>query len=166
MNQATRFRAAPVIAIAGSVLLTAGLAFGCFGTRLRVGVPPDDEGMAVAAYALGYYMEERAGVEPEFVLTTLDPTPDFDAARVDVVLAPVHLPPPASAIVREGGNIPGVGPTRFWVRPDVIDDLRFTLVDRALDRLPALYGSKEYRASLGSGTNPKQTARQAVFRAD
>ncbi len=150
---------------AAAVLAAAGVVCACFGNRLRIGVP-DGRAGALAAYALGYYLEERAGVEPEFVAVAGDPVAPFQAHAVDVVVVPADRPAPAGAVVRGAGEIPGVGPARFWLRPEVPDDLRFSLVARALGRVPALYASGPYRDAAAGGAEPRPAARQAVLRAD
>ena len=153
------------VLVVAAALAAAGVAWACFGNRLRIGVP-DDRAGALAAYALGYYLEERAGVEPEFVPLDPDVAGPFSAHSVDVVVVPADRPAPAVAVVRDAGTIPGVGPARFWVRPEVPDDLRFSLVERALGRVPALYGSGPYRDALGGAASPRPAARTAVLRAD
>ncbi len=154
----------PVL-VAVAALAAAGVAWACFGNRLRIGVP-DGRAGALAAYALGYYLEERAGVEPEFVAVAGDPVAPFQAHAVDLVVVPRDRAAPDGAVVRDAGAVPGLGPARFWVRPEVPEDLRFSLVERALGRIPALYASGPYREAEAGGGEPRPAARQAVLRAD
>ena len=145
--------------------LSAAPAGACFGTRLRVGVPADDPG-ALAAFAIGYYVEEKTGIEPEFV--ELDGAPQQAVAdhAVDLVLVAEDATPPATAEVRGAGTVPGLGPARFWLHPEVLDDLRFFTVERALGRAGALFASPAYAAAAASGDAPRKAARQAVLRAE
>lgn len=131
----------------------------CFGTRLRVGVPSQPRG-ALAAYAAGYFVQEKTGIEPEF----------FDAGEaalaagtVDLLLAPAAAAPPGGAASRPAGDVPGLGPARVWLRGEVLDDLRFFTVDRALGLLPAFFSSAGYRQAVQSGAPPRKAARKAVL---
>jgi len=142
--------------------LAAAPALGCFGTRLKVGVVADPA-QALAAYATGYWVEEKTGVAPEFVPLDGDPNRSLLAGDVDLFLT-TSSTDPAGAEVREAGDVPGLGKARFCIRKDVLDDLRFFTVSRALARMPEFFGSDPYAAAVGS-PSPKKAARQAVHRA-
>ncbi|GAB4265138.1 MAG: hypothetical protein Kow0092_17210 [Deferrisomatales bacterium] len=142
-----------------------GPAWSCFGQRLKVGVPPGRAG-ALAAYAAGYFVEEKTGIEPEFVALSGQPGPALLDRRVDLVLVAEAAEPPGGVAVRPAGEVPGLGRCRFWLHPDVLDDLRFFTVDRSLGRAPALFGSPAYRELAGSSRPPRSAARQAVLRLD
>lgn len=160
-------RGAVAFAMLGAVLwgLAAAPAGACFGTRLRVGVPTAGPG-ALAAFAIGYYVEEKTGIEPEFVELAGAPQQAVADHAVDLVLAAEDAAPPAVATVRTAGDVPGLGPTRFWIHPEVLDDLRFFTVERALGRAKALFASPAYAAAAASGDAPRRAARQAVLHAE
>lgn len=133
----------------------------CFGTHLRVaalvGAAP---ARALAAYAAGYFIQEKTGIEPEFV--------DAGEAaltenRADLALVAADARPPRGVVTRPAGAVPGLGPCQWWLRADVLDDLRFTTVDRAIARLPAFFASAAYREALQSSAPPKKAARKAVL---
>ena len=139
--------------------------FACFGTRLRVAVDPAPEA-AVACYAAGYYVEEKTGIEPEFVPVDEISSDALRRGKIDLYLARAVAPVPEGLTTRPAGAIPGLGPAQFWIRPDVLDDLRFFTVDRALGRLAEFYASPAYQEAHRSAAPPKKAARQAVLRAD
>ncbi len=139
--------------------------WGCFGTELRVGFAAGDPGIALAGYAAGFYVEEKTGIPPEFVLLEEDPAAALVAGRVDLVLAPATLPAPEGVPVRDAGRLGDGRALRIWIRADVLDDLRFFTVDRAIGLVPQFYASTAFRAAEGDGA-PKQAARRAVLRAD
>jgi len=143
-------------------VLAASPALACFGTRLKVGVAADPA-QALAAYATGYWVEEKTGVAPEFVPLDGDPLRALLAGDVDLFLTTAGTDP-AEAEIRQAGDVPGLGQAHFWIRKDVLDDLRFFTVSRALERMPELFGSDHYTAAVGS-PSPKKAARQAVHRA-
>ncbi len=148
-------------------MLSAGLggqAEACFGARLRVGVSGDGA-QALASYAAGYYVEEKTGIEPEFVDVDGNPAAALAAESVDVFLT-ADRSVPEGVVVRDAGSVPGFGAGRFWVREGVLDDLRFFTVDRALERLPSFYGSEAFDEASRSRDAPRKAARQAVHRAD
>ncbi len=156
-----RARQGAALLLAGAVLAAAVPAAACFGTRLRVGVPPG-RGWALAAYATGYYVEEKAGVEPEFVPAD-DPAAALAEERVDLVLAPAGGPTPPGAVARPVGQVPGLGRIQYWVREAVLEDLRYFLVDRALGRVGELFGSRAYARALAGQEPPRRAARRAVL---
>ncbi len=137
--------------------VTAGSAWGCFGPRLRVGVVPE---VALAAYVFGYYLEERAGTRVEFV-DTADPGAALLGDRADVVVVPAGRAPPEGVETRPGGEVAGFGPVVFWLRPQVFEDLRLTLVERALGKVPPLWTSGPFRSA--GDRPPKAVARQVVL---
>ncbi|MDF1553951.1 MAG: hypothetical protein P1P84_12855 [Deferrisomatales bacterium] len=145
--------------------LAAAPAEACFGARLRVGVPSAGAG-ALAAFAIGYYVEEKTGIEPEFVELAGTPQQAIAEHAVDLVLAAEDVPPPALAEVRMAGDVPGLGPARFWLHPEVLDDLRFFTVERVLGRAGKLFASPAYAAAVASEGAARQAARQAVLRAE
>jgi len=151
----------------GLLGVTAGFGGGaeaCFGARLRVGVS-GDAAQALASYAAGYYVEEKTGIEPEFVDVAGNPVEALVAEAVDVLLA-TDQAAPEGVVVRDAGSVPGFGAGRFWVREGVLDDLRFFTVDRALQQLPGFYGSEAFAEASRSRDAPRKAARQAVHRAD
>ncbi len=156
-----RTRRGAAVLLMGAVLAAAGPAAACFGTRLRVGVPPGRL-WALAAYATGYYVEEKAGVEPEFVRVE-DPAAALGEVRVDLVLVPAGTPTPSGAVARPAGEVPGLGGIQYWVREAVLEDLRYFLVDRALGRVGELFGSNAYARAAAGGGDPQKAARNAVL---
>ncbi len=164
-----RGRAIPLfrfaIGLAAALLLVATPALGCFGARLRIGVP-GEPASALASYAAGYFIEEKTGIEPEFVEVGVEPHSAFDAGRFDLFLAPGSVPSPEGATLRPAGTIPGVGPARFWIHPEVLDDLRFYTVNRTLDLAPAFFASGSYREAAEEAEPGKRAARRAVLNAD
>lgn len=146
---------------AAALVLAAALpGHACFGARLRVGVPPEPR-LALAAYALGYYLEEKAGVAPDFVEAP-EPRRALEAGHVDLALAPAQAVPPA-VVVRDAGEVPGHGPLRVWLRPDIGEDLRFALMDRVLGRAPGFLASPGFLRALESDAAPRKAARRAVL---
>lgn len=167
MSLSSRLRAAMgavVLCVLAALLALPQEGHGCFGARLRVGVPPDPA-LALAAYAAGYYVEEKTGIAPEFVDVGDDPAAALARGEVDLVLVP-DAPPPEGVAVRPAGDVPGVGAGRFWIREDVLDDLRFFTVDRALGIIPRLYASDAFAKAAASREPARKAARQAVHRAN
>ena len=156
-----RARRGAAVLLVGAVLAAAVPAAACFGTRLRVGVPPG-RAWALAAYATGYYVEEKAGVEPEFVRVK-DPAAALGEGRVDLVLVPAGGPAPSGAVARPAGEVPGLGRIQYWVREAVLEDLRYFLVDRALGRVGELFGSRAYADAASGDEPPRRAARKAVL---
>lgn len=160
---------APVAFVVSSMALAlaAGCPFqaaACFGVNLRVGFSRDP-GQALASYAAGYYVEEKTGVRPDFVEVTGDPEAALAKGEIDLFLAQTALTPPEAVSLRDAGEVPGFGPSRFWIRPEVLDDLRFFTVDRALRALPGFYVSGPYQEASARTGSAKKTARGAVLRA-
>ncbi len=145
-------------------LLLAGAdgARACFGTRLRIGLQAGTPA-ELPALATGYFLEERAGVTPEFVEIPEGPARALAGERVDLVIAPASARAPEGIAVRPAGPVPGLGEARYWIRPAVLDDLRFSLVERALGRIPGLFRSGAFRRAVGSGDPPRRAARRAVL---
>lgn len=152
-------RTAALLATLLWVAATATPARPCFGTRLRVAVPAGPA-RALAAYAAGYFIQEKTGIEPEFVEAH---EMAVSEGKADLTLATGGAQCPAGATERPAGDVPGVGAARFWVRNEVLDDLRFTTVDRALAKLASFYTSGAYRQALQSAMPPKKAARKAVL---
>lgn len=167
MSAPSRLRAArgaAFAAVLAAFLVLPPVGHACFGARLRVGVSPDPA-LALAAYALGYYVEEKTGIVPEFVDVGGDPAAALARSVVDLVLAP-DGPAPEGVAVRPAGTVPGVGACRVWIRGDVLDDLRFFTVDRALGILPRFYASDAFADAAVSRDPARKAARRAVHRAD
>lgn len=131
----------------------------CFGTRLKVAVPRAHGG-ALAVYAAGFFVQEKTGIEPEFLEA---PESAVAGGRADLALAAAGSPCPLGATSRPAGEIPGFGAATFWVRNEVLDDLRFSTVERALEKLSAFYASAAFRQALQSPLPPKKAARKAVL---
>jgi len=162
-----RWRRGATTVLLGAALwgLAAAPAWACFGARLRVGVPTGSAG-ALAAFAVGFFVEEKTGIEPEFVELEGAPQQAFADHTVDVVLATEDVAPPKGAELRSAGAVPGMGAARFWIHPEVLDDLRFFTVDRALGRAGVLFSSPAYATAATSGEAPRKAARQAVLHAE
>ena len=131
----------------------------CFGKRLRIAVPKDARG-ALAAYAAGFFIEEKTGIEPEFVESADRGLAD---GTVDLRLAAGGSAVPAGGVVGPAGEVPGTGPAQFWIRDDVLEDLRFFTVERTLGKMPAFYASRAFHEALESPAPPKKAARKAVL---
>lgn len=149
------------LAAAGLSLLAAAPAGACFGARLRVGVPAEAPA-ALASYAAGYYVEEKTGIAPEFVPVAA-PAEALTQGRVDLVLVPEGAAAPPGAQVRAAGEAPGLGRAQLWLRAEVLDDLRFFTLDRALGRFPGLLASPAYARAAQSQDPPRKAARRAVL---
>ncbi len=150
-----------VMAMLITLCLSTG-ALACFGTMLKVGVAKDaGRAAALAAYTLGYYVEEKTGIEPEFVLVT-DPVTALAGGEVDVIVTEKALFTGSAPVERPSGALEGFGDPVIAVRPDVLEDLRFSTVDKALGRLPDFYGSSHYGVAAASDEEPKKAARKAV----
>lgn len=143
-----------------AVLAAAPAALACFGAMLKVGVEPGGA-KATAAYALGYFVAEKTGIEPEFVETS-DPGSALAKGEVDVVLLNAGAAEVKGALGRAGGMVAGFGDAKIWLREDVQDDIRFSTVEKALGLLPAFYSSEAYKKAASSGAEPKKAARKAV----
>jgi hypothetical protein len=152
--------------VAAAALLLVGLlgavgtpAGACFGTHLRIAVPPEPRG-ALAAYAAGYFIQEKTGIEPEFLELAETAVAE---GKADLALVAPGARCPRGATPRPAGDVPSLGTAQFWVHNEVLDDLRFSTVDRALAKMPAFYASAAYRQALQSGAPPKKAARKAVL---
>jgi hypothetical protein len=141
------------------LLVGVGPTFACFGTQLKVGVFGESD-LKKAAFALGYFIEEKTGVVPEFI-EIKEPVAALEAGRIDIIIVPSAIIIPRVYPTRIGGSLPKLGELRFVLATNILDDLRFTTVERALSLLPDFYKSKPYRNSK-SGTKEKQAARKAV----
>lgn len=141
-----------------------GLAEACFGARLRIGLTGDPV-QALASYAAGYFIEEKTGIEPEFVPMETSPAQALAVSSIDLVLVAEEAAP-KGALARPVGRLPRFGSGTFWLRADVVDDLRFFTVDRALGLLPGFYASHAFAEAAHSESAPRKAARQAVLRAD
>lgn len=132
----------------------------CFGALLKVGVVADTA-QQTAAYALGYFVEDRTGVAPEFV-EVADAGAALAKGEVDVALV-VNGPAEIKGAVKGAAvTLPGPSGAAVWLRTEIKDDLRFTTVERALNLLPGFYASEAYKNAAGSGKEPKKAARKAV----
>ena len=155
-------RAFTLLVLPALLLGAADGARACFGTRLRVGVQAGTPA-ELPALATGYFLEERAGITPEFVEIPEGPGRALAEGRVDLVIAPASARAPEGVAERPAGPVPGLGEARYWIRPAVLEDLRFSLVDRALGRIPDLFRSGPFRRAVGSGQPPRKAARRAVL---
>jgi hypothetical protein len=137
----------------------------CFGTELRIGVPLGRDG-ALAAYAAGYFVEEKTGIAPDFV-PAQDPLEMLKEGEIDLAVVP------ASALAkketsagkipeRPAGIVPGLGPAVFLIRADALEDIRFTTLERSLGILPRFFEGAAYRDAQSSPLEPKKAARKAV----
>jgi hypothetical protein len=162
------------------VLVSSQSALACFGARLKVGVHGASE-LKMAAYSLGYFIEEKTGIEPDFVDITA-PMEALGAGKVDILLVLGESPVPRIFSTRRGGKVPVIGEAlgaseapelelRVVLLNDLLDDLRFTTVDKSLALLPDFYASAVYRkASAGNNASAgnsvkgeeKKLARKAV----
>lgn len=143
-----------------ALLTAASAALACFGAMLKVAVEPDGA-RATAAYALGYFVAEKTGIEPEFI-ETADPAAALSKGEVDAALLEVKSGQVKGAVERGGGMVEGFGEAHIWLRSDVQDDIRFTTVEKALGMLPAFYSSEAYKKAASAGAEPKKSARKAV----
>ena len=155
---------ATLTAILVTALLLPLAAWSCFGTELRIGI--GDAKTDTAAYATGYYVEEKTGISPDFRPAGDDPETALKDETIDIFLAPASLPVPEGLVTREIGEVNGAGTLVYWIRPDVLEDLRFTTVDRALGRIPAFFNSSSYHEAAKATDAPKKAARKAVLYAD
>ena len=73
---------------------------------------------------------------------------------------------PEGMISRPLGELPGAGQRVYWLRATILEDLRFTTVDRALGRIPTFFGSSGFENALKSDDAPKKAARKAVLDAE
>jgi hypothetical protein len=120
----------------------------------------------VAAFASGYYVEEKTGIEPEFVELEGLPEQALAEREIDLYLAPEGTETPTAVEVLPAGEVVGMGAARFWVHPEVLDDLRFFTVKRALTQIGALFSSPVYGEAVRSRDSPRKAARQAVLHAE
>jgi len=140
-------------------------ALACFGPKLKVGV--SNEGSALlASYAIGYLIEEKTGIEPEFVTINSSFAEALKNKDIYIILAPPDAEVPESASASQIGEIAGMGSANIWIRTEMKDDLRFFTVERAIGLLPRFFSSKAYKKAAKSNTQPKKAARQAVLNAD
>ena len=137
----------------------------CFGTRLRVGVGTGRNAV-LAAFTSGYFVEEKTGIEPEFVELEGDPEQALAEREIDLYLAPEVAATPTTVEVLPAGEVAGMGAAQFWIHQEVLDDLRFFTVKRALAQIGPLFSSPVYGEALRSGDSPRKAARQAVLRAE
>jgi hypothetical protein len=162
-----QWRAAAVVLL-GAALQWAGApptAGACFGTRLRVGVPTTPH-HALAGFATGYYVEEKTGIAPEFVELSAPAAQALTDGDIDLVITTDTAAAPDGVEVRPAGMVPGLGSASFWIHPEVLDDLRFFTVERALSRATRLFTSAAYGEAVQSTEPPRKAARQAVLHAD
>ena len=146
-------------------LLFPTAAFSCFGTELKVGYVKGDESHSYASFATGFYVEEKTGVAPRFIEVS-EPAKALSEEKIDLYLQAGNNPPPEGVITREGGEITGLGKVTFWLSDDVLDDLRFTTVERALAKLPSFFSSISFIENAASESTPKKAARKAVLESD
>ena len=152
----------PVLFFVAAVLFLAPQTRACFGTQLKIAVEPGGP-RALAAYAVGFFIAEKTGIEPDFI-----ETPDAGEAlakgRADLALVDEKSASFMGVETREVGPVPGMGRARILLRTEILDDLRFTTVDRTLKLLPPFFSSRAYGgAAADSKTEPKKAAKKAVM---
>jgi hypothetical protein len=153
-----------ILATMASVALSPRLAVACFGTELRVAmVTGSSPAMELAAYATGYYVEEKTGIAPDFI-ETADPVADLLGEKLDIVLFPTDKTPPEGLITRGAGELPGLpGSYNYWLRADTPEDLRFSTLEKALAAINRFFSGRVYKDALkNSDDNLKRAARKAV----
>ena len=96
-------RRTSALILSAALLCAATAAFACFGAELRVGVPSDAPG-ALAAYATGYFVEEKTGIAPDFREVTGDPATMLAEGDIDIWLVPVSTPTPEGFLTRPAGT--------------------------------------------------------------
>lgn len=138
----------------------ASVSRGCFGTMLKIAVEKDQE-KSYAAYATGYFIAEKTGIEPDFVEVS-DPGEALLKGAVDLALMPVSSLGPKNSVTRPATDLPGFGAAVFAIRSDVLEDIRFTTVEKALELCPAFFTSPAFRDNAQKGAEPKKAARKAV----
>jgi hypothetical protein len=147
-----------------ALLLLAVPARACFGTELRIGVPPERDG-ALAAYAAGYFVEEKTGIAPDFV-PAADPQALLREGEIDLAVVPAAAPEAANGAdktaKRPAGTVPGLGSAVFLIRFEALEDIRFTTLERSLGILPRFFEGAAYRDAQSSPLEPKKAARKAV----
>jgi len=154
----------PLLVLLALALLLPAAGRACFGTELRIGLPAEPA-RALAAYAAGYYVEETTGIVPDFRAVAGDPVEALGSGEIDLWLA-FDAPPaalPEGLALRPLGAVPGVGEGRFLLRADVLEDLRFTTVERALGALPRFYASPAWAKAAEAPEGGKKVARKAVL---
>lgn len=141
------------------------LASACFGPKLKIGVSPEANS-SLASYAIGFLVEEKTGIAPEFIEFGDSASEALKNEEIDIFLASPDAKTSEYASIKSIGDIPGVGPANVWIRTEMKDDLRFFTVERALGLLPQFFSSSAYKTAAKSKTKPKKAARQAVLNAD
>ena len=160
-------RVKTISALLAASVLAATMALACFGAELRVGVPPahDNPARALAAYATGYFVEERTGIAPDFREVKEDPATALTEGDIDLWLTPINEAPPEGFLTRSAGTVPGMGEAHYWLRVTTLEDLRFTTLERALGRMGKFFASDAYHTATTQPADRK-TARKAVLHAD
>lgn len=142
-------------------LLLPSLALACFGTELRIGVGKDPKN-ALFSYALGFFIEEKTGIEPLFV--EVDDSPSLLAdKKIDLRLLPATAPAPTGAVRQETVNLPDYGEAFVWLTHETVDDLRFTTIERTLKIAGGFFNSKAMSEAASHSGDPKKAARKAVL---
>ncbi|PLX41038.1 MAG: hypothetical protein C0608_07265 [Deltaproteobacteria bacterium] len=145
-------------------ILVPTLALACFGAELRVGVPPDAGLQTYTAYSVGYYVEEKTGIAPRFV-EVADGESAILNGEIDLWLEVGEDSLPRGVEERTGAAVEGLGKVTFWLNPEVLDDLRFTTVERALARASSFLTSEQFNENA-MGDNPRKSARKAAVKSD
>ncbi|TLN23756.1 hypothetical protein FDZ71_02510 [bacterium] len=140
-------------------LLAPALALACFGAELRIGVGKE-RADAFASYALGFFIEEKTGIEPLFVET--DDSKTFAENKIDLRILPATSATPAGAFKQQPLKTPG-GEAAIWLTSEVKDDIRFTTLERALKIAGGFFSSKALNEAASQSGEPKKAARKAVL---
>lgn len=142
------------------LMLAPSLALACFGAELKIGVGKE-RGWAFVSYALGYFVEEKTGIEPLFI--------DAESAekalaekKIDLALLPAQAPPPDGAIKQETVKTPA-GEAVIWLSPSVTEDIRFTTLARTLKIAGGFLSSKALSEAASQSGDPKKAARKAAL---
>lgn len=141
-------------------LALAATSHACFGTMLKVAVEKDPQ-KAYAAYAAGYFIAEKTGIEPDFIEVE-DSKAALEKGSADLALTVGKSPEPKNSVARPAGDLPGFGAAVFRLRADVLEDIRFTTVEKALALCPAFFTSPAFKWDAAKGAEPRKAARKAV----
>ena len=140
------------------------MALACFGAELKIGVPSGAGLHPYATYAVGYYVEEKTGIAPLFVEVEKGEAA-LHSGKIDLWLDIGERDAPEGVEIRPGAEVVVLGKVAFWLNPEVLDDLRFTTVERALEHA-AVFLTSEHFEENASDENPKKAARKAVTESD
>ena len=138
------------------VLLLPTGAGACFGPKLHVGIAADSGSRVLAALVI-LYVKEKTGVESQSTeLPTTAAGTELAADRIDLAVAAAGLPAEHRLFELPGGAALAIGP-----RPR--EDIRFTTVVPALEKLAGLLTASDFKtllAAVAAGATPAAAARQ------